>query len=217
MPPLQLIALAVVAMVGLAILRLVRVRLGRTPLPEVGRRIFLLAFVVVPPIALGVLTTPAGAAGQLPWLAYLPIYVAIVAAFALVMWMVALIVGQLTHGRWGNLIRLALSGSADDPDDVRIDPRVTTRLAESIVGVGKANKVFPRGREFPSQIARAGFRDDWDLLDRATETLESRIADDIGHGLAVASAATATAKDARSRLDTLRGLSVDTGAAWAAS
>ena len=51
--PLPLFVLAVVAMIGLAILRLVRVRMGRTPLPEgKARAVFLIAFLVVPPVAL---------------------------------------------------------------------------------------------------------------------------------------------------------------------
>jgi hypothetical protein len=75
--------------------------------------------------------------------------------------------------------------------------------------------VFPRGAAFPAQIARAGFRDDWDVLDGATRTLEGRIAADHRLGLAVGSGATATARDARSRLDTLRRLAGDQGQAWA--
>ena len=55
MPVLQLLVLAVLSMVGLAALRLVRVHLGRTPLPDGrGRRLFLIAFVIVPPLVLGV-------------------------------------------------------------------------------------------------------------------------------------------------------------------
>jgi hypothetical protein len=55
------------------------------------------------------------------------------------------------------------------------------------------------------------------VLDGATRSLEGRIADDHRLGLAVARATTATASDARSRLDTLRRLAVDQGQAWAAA
>ena len=49
--PLPLFLLAVVAMIGLAILRLVRVGRGHTPLPDGKARIaFLIAFLVVPPV-----------------------------------------------------------------------------------------------------------------------------------------------------------------------
>jgi hypothetical protein len=218
MPIQQLFFLAVIAMVALATLRLVRVHFGRAPLPEGrGRPLFLFAFVVVPPVALGALTQPQAPAGQLAGLALLPIYVAIVAGLAILMSIVALFVGQVSHRRSGRLVRLALVGREGDPDDVRAEPPVTAKLAESVVVVDKAYAVFPRGPEFPVQIDRAGFRVDWDALDGATSTLESQIADDHRLGLGVASAAMATAKDARSRLNTLQRLAVDSGQAWAAT
>jgi hypothetical protein len=216
MPLLELTVLAVVAMTSLAALRLARVHVGRSPLPEArGRRLFLLAFVVVPPIALGALT-PAGAASQLRGVTSLPVYVSIVAALVVLMAIAALIVGQLTHGPSGRLARLALVGSEGDPDDFWSDPPLTAKLAESVGIVDMANAAFPRGVTFAGQIGRAGFRVDWDALDGATRALEGRIADDDRLGRAVASAATAVAKDARSRLDTLRTIAVDHGQAWAA-
>jgi hypothetical protein len=218
MPVQLLIVLAVAVMAGLATLRLVRVHLGRTPLPEGrGRRVFLLAFALMPPIVLGALTQPAAAGGQLSGLSSLPIYVVILATLMILMRIVALIVGLVAHGRSAPLLRLALTGSEGDPVGVRSDPPVTAKLAEDIVVVDKANAVFPRGREFPAQIDRAGFRADWGALDSATRTLEGRIADDHRLGRGVASVATATAMDARGRLDTLRRLAVDQGQAWAAS
>jgi hypothetical protein len=93
---------------------------------------------------------------------------------------------------------------------------MTVKLAESAARVDRANAVFPRGSDFPAEISRAGFRDAWDALDAATGTLEGRILDDRGLGLAVASGATAIATDARSRLDTLRRLALDNGQVWAA-
>jgi hypothetical protein len=216
MPPLQLIVLGVVAMIGLATLRLLRVHLGRTPLPEGrGRRIFLLAFVVVPPIALGALTQPA--AGPLSGLSSLPVYVVIVAALVVLMVIAALIAGRVSDGRAGRLVRLALTGSQDDPRDGRSDPPITARLAESVTVVDRANSVFPRGPEFAPQIERADFRDDWDALDGATRTLEDQVAEDYRLDKGVASKAAATAKDARSRLDTLRRLAGEHGQVWAAS
>jgi hypothetical protein len=201
----QLLVLGIVAMAALATLRVVRFSSGRTPLPDGrGRRLFLLAFVVVPPIALS-------------GIGALPTYIAIIAALAIVMWIAALVVDQVTHGRSGRLAQIALAGREEDPYAVRADAAVTTELAESVRVVDRANSAFPRGAAFPASVARAGFREDWDLLDGATRSLEDRIEVDHRRGLAVASAATATATDARSRLDSLRSLAGDQGQAWAAA
>ena len=218
MPVLQLIILGIVAMAGLAALRVVRVNRGLTPLPDGrGRRLFLLGFLVVPPIALGALTQPAPPANQLWGLGAVPMYVAIVAGLAILMWIAALFVRELTRGRSGQIARIALAGQEVDPYDERVDPPVTATLARSVVVVDKANAAFPRGPGFPLQVARSGFRDDWEELDGATRTLEGQIADDRRLGLSVAASVTATAGDARSRLDTLRRLAVNEGQAWAAA
>ena len=94
---------------------------------------------------------------------------------------------------------------------------MTAELAESVRIVDRANAAFPRGAAFPTQVSRAGFRDDWDHLDGATRSLEDQIAVDRKLGLAVSSGATRVADDARSRLDTLRRLAGDQGQAWAAA
>lgn len=217
MPLLQLLVLAIVAMVCLATLRLVRVHDGRSPLPEGrGRRFFLLGFVVVPPLVLGALTQSAATTSKLGAISSLPTYIAIVGALVFLMWIAALIIRQVTNGRSGQLARVALAGSQNDPYAAQIDPPVTTKLAASIAAVDRFNAMFPRGPEFPRQVARTGFRDDWDALDDATRTLEGGIANDYRLGLVVASSATATASDARSRLDTLRRLAGAHGQAWAA-
>ena len=68
--PLPLFVLAVVAMIGLAILRLVRVRMGRTALPEgKARALFLIAFLVLPPVALKAVLQPSSgpALGVMTW------------------------------------------------------------------------------------------------------------------------------------------------------
>jgi len=211
----QLIILAMAAMLAVATLRVVRVRAGRTPLPEGrGRRFLLLAFVVVPPIVLGALTRPADDTGQLGALRGLPIYILILATLVALMWIASLIVAQVMPGRSGKMLRFALVGNAGDPYAPNADPPVTPALAQGIAIVDKANAAFPRGPAFPLQIDRAGFREDWDALDTATRALEGQIADDHRLGLDVASAARATAGDARRRLDTLRGLALDKGQAW---
>ena len=199
----QILILAIIAMAGLAALRLVRVlRFGRTPLPDGrGRTLFLLAFVLVPPLALG-------------GLGLVPVYVGVIAALVILMWVAAVVIDRLTASRTGQLVRLALVGSEGDPIDSGLTP-VTARLSESIGLVARANAVFPRGLEFPKQIDRSGFRDDWNRLDDATRTLESQIADDHRLGLGVSSSATILAEDARSRLETLRRFAGDRGQAWA--
>jgi hypothetical protein len=190
-------------MAGLAALRLVRVlRFGRTPLPEGrGRTLFLAGFVLVPPIALGGLVS-------------VPAYVGAIAVVVFVMWLAAVVVDLVTASRTGQIVRLALVGSEGDPIDSGLTP-VTARLSESIGLVTSANAAFPRGLEFPRQIDRSGFREDWNALDDATRALEGRIADDHRLGLGVSSTATALAEDARSRLTTLRRIARDRGQAWA--
>lgn len=218
MPIQQLIVLAIVAMAGLAILRVVRVGRGLTPLPDGrGRRLFLLGFVIVPPIALGVLTQPPPPANQLWGIGAVPAYVGILATIVALMWIASLFVREFTHGRASQIVRLGLVGSEVDPYDERVDPPLTTKLAGSVVVVDRANAAFPRGPGFPSQVSRQGFRDDWDGLDGATQTLEGQIADDRRLGILVASKATTTADDARSRLDTLRRLAASGGQVWAAA
>ena len=214
-----LVFLAVVAMIGLGIARLVRVRLGRTPLPQgMSKLVLMLAIVVVPPMVLSPLVDPAG--GVLGGLAWLPLYVAMFVVLAIAMSLLAQLVGFLARGRLrrlGALVVLALVGYEGDPDALELDPPITALLAESVARVNRANVAFPRGPEFPAQIDRAGFRSAWDALDAATTTLEDRIADDGRLGLTIARAASATAKDARGRLDTLRRMAGDHGQAWAHS
>jgi hypothetical protein len=218
MPLQPLIILGIFAMASLAVLRVVRVNRGLTPLPDGrGRRLFLLGFVVVPPLVLGMLTQPAPPANQLWGIGALPAYIAIVAALVILMWIASKIVGLVSHGRTARVIQVGLAGDEGDPYEVKVDPPVTAKLAESVVVVERANAAFPRGPGFPSQVSRMGFRDDWDELDVATRTLEGCIADDHRLGLSVASTCAATASDARSRLDTLRRLAVDDGQAWAAA
>jgi hypothetical protein len=218
MPPLQLLVLALSTLVALATLRLVRVHLGRTPLPEGrGRRIFFLAFVVVPPIALGALTLPASALGMLRGISAVPIYAVLVVILVILMAIAALVIGQVAYGPGARLVRLALTGSQDDLRDHRPDPPMTARLAEGVLIVDQANSAFPRGPDFPAQVGRVGFRADWDALDGATRQLEGHIADDNRLDLGVASKAQATASDARGRLDMLRRLALEQGQTWPAS
>jgi hypothetical protein len=213
MTALQVLVVAIIAMAGLAMLRLVRVHLGREPLPE-RRVLFLLGFLFIPPIVLGALV-PSGE-GQLPGAAFAPLYVVLVAGLVTLMWLASMVVRRVAFGRPRSLLLIALVGSEGDPTAAQLDPPVTAKLATSMAAVDSANAVFPRGLEFPAQIDRPGFRSAWDALDVTTATLEGQIAEAEDHGVTVASAATATAEDARSRLDTLRRLTTDEGRVWAA-
>lgn len=212
MSPQQLLLLAVAAMIGLAILRVARVHLGRTPLPEGrGRRLFQLAFLVVPPIAIGALVQPAEGWNLLRGTMSIPLYAVILAGLTVLM-VITAVIAQLTAPiRLRRVILLALVGSEGEPDDLPFDPPVTTKLAEGMAEVDRANAVFPRGLEFPKQVERPDFPAAWDALDVATRALETRIADDRRLRLGVASAATTTAADARGRLDTLRRMALDRG------
>lgn len=215
MPPLLLILLAVVSMAALATLRVVRFRTGRTPLPEVrGRRLFLLAFVIAPPLVLGTLTQ-SPASGQLRAVTSVPIYVVILAVLVVLMAIVSKVISQVAHGPTSRLIRVALVGREIDDDEVRTSPPLTADLAESVKGVAQANTAFSRGPGFTAETERPGFRADWDALDGATRTLEGRITGDYRLGLGVASDATAIALDARIRLDELMQSVLRDGRAWA--
>jgi hypothetical protein len=212
MSALQLLALAVAATAGLGCLRLARVHFGRTPNPE-ARIPFILAFIAVPPILLGALVQPG--VSPLRGLAWLPLYAIIAFGLTALTWTASRVVRLVARGMPLRLLMLALVGNEADSDRARLDPPPTARLAESIAAVERTNAAFPRGMAFPVQIERADFRSDWDALDEATTTLEGRIADDMRLGVGVAAAARLVAWDARSRLDTLRRLTVDRGWAWA--
>lgn len=213
----QLVILGAAGMlIVLAVTRVVRVHLGRPPHPEgVGRLLFLLACLFGPPIGLELLVNPAAEMGQVHGIESVLLYIVAVGAFSILMLIGAVIAGVAAPGRSRRLLLLALLGTEGDPDDVPFDPPVTAKLAEGVAVVDHANAAFPRGPEFAAQIDRVDFRTLWHGLDAATGALEGRIADDHRLGLAVASEATATARDARSRLDTLRRMAVDRGQAWA--
>ncbi len=209
-----LFLLALVAMIGLAAMRLVRVHLGRSPHPGgIARLSFILAFLLLPPIALGLLTQPA--AGPLVGIAWVPVYVVMLGALGIVMWLAAAVVRTTAPRRWRPLLVLALVASQDERAEAGFDAPLTAALAESQAIVDIANAVFPRGVDFPAQVDRPGFRSAWDTLDSATRRLEGRIADGERLGTGVAAKATATAEDARGRLESLRRLAADGGQGWA--
>jgi hypothetical protein len=213
MPFQQLFVLAVLAMVCLAVMRVVRVHLGRSPHPDgIARHLFRIGFVALPPLALGVLSNPgAGLLTGVPWI---PVYALLLVGLMVVMRVVAVGVA-LVAPRRARRVLLALIASEGDPYDVPFNPPVTPRLAGIVALVDRANAVFPRGMAFRDQTGRSGFRASWDALDAATAQLEGAMAEDGRLGMGVAATVAATARDARSRLDTLRQFAVEDGLVWA--
>lgn len=213
MPLPQPVILAIVAMISLALLRVIRAHLGREPHPDGKARLpFILAFLILPPVALGTLFPPAGQLGGVFWV---PLYVASVAVLAILMSITAMIVRVVAPRRMRSGLLMALNAGWDTPA-IKIDPPLTTRLAASRTLVDAANLAFPSGAAFPTHIDRADFRRSWVSLDDATRGLESQIAEDERLGMGAAASATATAVNARSRLETLRRLAAESGQAWAA-
>jgi hypothetical protein len=218
MPLQQLFVLAVAGMVFLAAMRVVRVQFGRTPHPEgLAKLLFVLAFVSLPPLGLGLLADQGGARGILTGLLWVPVYSIMLVGLLLVMRVAAEVVAVVTPRRPRRVLVLALAALEGDRNDVPYDPPVTPGLAAIVALVDRNNGVFPRGAAFRDEIDRVGFRASWDALDAATARLEAAMAEDHRLGRGVASAVTATARDARGRLDTLRQLAVDDGQAWVAA
>ena len=214
MPFQQLFVLAVAGVVFLAVMRVVRVQSGRAPHPEgLAKILFGLAFVSLPPLALG-LTGQAGATGVLGGLTWIPVYAIMLVGLLIVMWVAAVIVASVAPRRTRSLLLLALIASEGDPYDVPRNPPVTPQLAAIAALVQRSNDVFPRGMGFRAEIDRPGFRASWEELDAATGRLEAAMAEDQRLGRGVASAVTAMARDARSRLDTLRQFAVEDGQSW---
>jgi hypothetical protein len=212
----QLIVAAAVVLVAVAVSRVVRVHYDRSPQPDGRARIlFLLTLVFVPPIALEVVHNPTGAEGQLHGIESIVLYLFALAGFAILMGIAALIVRLVARGRTRQVLLLALAGSLPGPDDVPPEAVLTPDMAETVELVDVANAAFPRGPEFAEQVDRPGFRAAWDSLDAATTALEERIAEKQRLGVGVAYRAIDTARDARSRLDTLRRIAADEGQAWA--
>lgn len=217
MTTLQVFLLAIGATIALAAFRTARADNDRSPLPDgKAKYAVILAFLFLPPLVLGALVGPPtttaapirGTPGLLP-------YLAVIITLATFMWIVATTIRFVAPGRSPRLLLIALSGSEEDPDDFPFDPPLTPELEAAVAKVDRHNAVFPRGASFPAQIDRTAFRSEWHALDAATSALEGRIAEDRRNGVLVASSATATAGDARSRLETLRRLAFDHHQAWA--
>jgi hypothetical protein len=214
---MSLTELFVIAVAGFAMVaasRVVKARHAGAHIAEGGGRlVFLLTLLLGPPIVLGALFHPS--AGPLGWVVWVPVYVVMLVGLTILALLALPTVLRVAPPRSHGFLSLALAGGEGEPEDLPFDPPVAPALAVSMALVDRTNSVFPRGAEFPNQIDRAGFRTDWDALDAATCALEDGIAGDVRLGEAVASAAKAMARDARSRLECLRRLSLDHGQVWA--
>lgn len=212
---MQLLILAAAAMTILAVARVITAQLGRTPHFEgLTKLLFIVAFVIVPPFALGALVQSPTDPSPLRGLASIPAYGICLLAVMVLMWVAALVVSVVASGRPRRVLMLGLLGRDSNLDLVPRNPPLTSRLAESVTSVDRANRAFLRGVAFPAEIDRAGFRGDWDALNGVTQALEGQIAEDRQLGVGVASVATAAAEDARSRLNTLQRLALHSGQSW---
>ena len=162
---------------------------GRTSLPEgKARALFLIAFVVLPPVALKAVLQPSAGAGARRadvgphvWPAPGPRP------------------GPDDHRRHDRRApRAQPMAAAPDGGAGRQRRRSRGRPVESPVddeadrvhrARRPANAVFPRGLAFPGQVDRADFHEAWDALDDATRSLEGGIAADRHLGLGIATAA----------------------------
>lgn len=213
----QLLVLTAAAMLAvLAVTRVVRVRRGLSPHPAGKARVpFVLAFLFLPPVVVEVVVLrPATSAEQLHIIESVLVYLGALVLFAIAMALAGLVARLIAPVRMRRILFVALVGSEADPYDLPLIPKLSTRLAKRIGAVERANAAFPRGPSFPDEIDRSGFREDWDALDSATTSLEDGIAEDLKLGVPVPYVAIDTARDARSRLDSLRRLALDEGRPW---
>lgn len=207
---LVLVIVAVLAFVGLAALRIGRVRTHRDA-PDGWLRLgFVVAFLLIPPIVLQLVLSPKGvdAVGAVA------LYGIVVVALWLLTWVVALLVARFAPIERRQMVLLALIGR-DTSGVVPFDPPMTATIAADVEAVDRLNAAFPRGHAFMTQVSMPGFRSTWDALDVATSTLEAEIAEQRRLHLGVSERAIETANDARGRLDTLRRDAATGGQAWA--
>jgi hypothetical protein len=206
---MSLVVLAVViaaaVLVLFAVSRVLRVRAGMDARAD-GWKFWALfaAVLIVPPIALAVLAGPSSGRDDTRVIDAVVAYFAAVGVLAIGMGVVALLIRQFAPAGSQPTLMLALIGREARASDVPVNPAMTPELAASVALVEQRNAAFVRGPGFVEQTSMPGFAADWDALDEATRGLEKLIAERIALGAGVAQSATATAADARSRLETLR-------------
>jgi hypothetical protein len=211
---LLLLLTAVVAFVGLAALRIGRVRTHRDS-PDGWLRLgFVAAFLLIPPIVLQVVAAPNTGPGRVDAFGAVVLYVGAVFALWVLTWVVALLVARFAPIERRGMLLLALIGR-DTSGIVPFDPPMTATLTADVDAVDRLNEAFPRGRAFMTQVSMPGFRSTWEALDVATRALEEEIAEQRRLHLGVSEHAIETANDARGRLDTLRRDAATGGQAWA--
>lgn len=209
-----LTAVAVLAL--FALMRVARVRAGREARPDgLAMVALVVAALFVPVIAFFMLVGSTPKTGQADAVAASFTYLLSFGLLLVAMAVVASLVARYAPPSVRPTLLLALVGKEASALDVRVDPPITPELRERVALVDTANSAFPRGGAFLTQTDLPGFEAAWNSLDGATRDLESLISASIAAGTGVASVATATATDARSRLETLRRAAAVGGQAWA--
>jgi hypothetical protein len=196
---LLLLVVAVLAFVGLAALRLFRVRTHRDSLDGLRQILFVFVFLFVPPVVLALVLKPQGTDA----FGAIFLYLTLVALIWIVEQVLALVVARLAPVSQRQTLLMALVGR-DTSSVVPFDPPMTAAMATEVKAVDDANTAFPRGTDFLAQVGRPDFQSRWQTLDAATTLLETDIAEQRRLRLGVSERALATAADARGRLDTLR-------------
>lgn len=214
---LQVVAvlMAVAVLIGYAVSRVLRVRAGLESRPVGSRLALLLAAVVLGP-SFALMVIGGGAGGQSAVFGAVMLYFLSLGVGVMIMGLSAVLVRSVAPVSMRPVLLLALIGREASLADVPVDPPITPELSESVARVTTSNDVFPRGRAFLDQSERPGFQEAWNSLDAATTGLETRIAASLAAGTGVSQVATDVARDARSRLDTLRRAASFGGQAWAA-
>ncbi len=205
---------AIVAFILLAVLRIVRVRYHRGGPTGIWRVLFVVGFLVVPPLVMQALAAPKTGAIAVDPLNAVLLYIPAVVAIWLLTLVAAVVVARIAPVKWRPILLLALIGR-DSSGVVEFDPPMTAELSADVDRVDGLNRAFPRGSTFIGQVSVEGFRSSWDALDAATVTLERDIAEQRRLHLGVSERAIDTANDARGRLDTLKRVAVDGGQVWA--
>jgi hypothetical protein len=202
---LLLVIAAVVVLALLAVMRVVRAGRGLAPRPA-GIRwlLMLLAFVVVLPVAIDVLTHGGGADGQLHPIGSLLLFIGWLLLFVILMGIAALLVAWIAPPRSRPTLLLALIGREKDAQGIPYDPALSPAAAAAVTRVEQLNAAFPRGRGFVLAVDRPDFAARWAEFDAATRDLEAVIAEGTRTGTGVAQNAIEVAADARSRIDALR-------------
>ena len=205
---------ALLAFIGLAALRIVRVHYHREGPSGWWKVAFVVGYLLVPPLVLQAIAAPKSGAVAVDPINAVLLYIPAVVTIWLLAQAAAFVVARVAPIKWRPILLLALIGR-DSSGMIAFDPPMTPALAADVERVDALNAAFPRGSAFIGQVSTPGFRTSWDALDSATLALEGDIAEQRRLRLGVSERAIDTANDARGRLDTLKRVAVEGGLVWA--